>query len=501
MLQRRKFTRKYWKAFMCILTISIIAFIITKEKEQKITDIVSSGIKTTKEVKLTYRHTTLRQNVEDGQVITDMQIVAKHGEKQYTEMFKDVPAEKQTHIEQSNVTTIGHSNIISTTRGPEVRHIAFLKVHKAASSTMQNMFFRFGRKRNLTFVFTRHPNYFSRSAHRHLPLVRPKLRNGYDILCNHGVFNYNIYSSLLPNDTVYIGIVRNPLSVFISAVNYYSQPSQLLSYLAFIRGEKLHKLIHNPDIYDKGFFSYTKNVMARDFGFPESDNSDIITQKLTELDNIFTLVLIVEHFEESLVLMKRYLRWKMQDILFVPNNVYVEHARSVSSSDLTSSDIQKFRVRNKLDYDLYNFFTVKFWKQFKNQPDDIKLEVLHFKKVLENVSAFCNMKKMDDNQGYLTTQRSDWNEEFVTSAEDCEFMKTGELKFIQILRQKQGSEITGPVRNVHQRRNRFGVDGMRNMGFQQRKNFQRQRMMENRQRNNVHSQRLAARDRKPPRRY
>jgi hypothetical protein len=95
----------------------------------------------------------------------------------------------------------------------EVRHIGFLKVHKAASSTMQNIFFRFGLKRNLTFVFTSHPNYFSRIPERHLPLVKPRHRKSYDIICTHGVFNYNVYSSLLPTDTVYIATVRDPLSV------------------------------------------------------------------------------------------------------------------------------------------------------------------------------------------------------------------------------------------------------------------------------------------------
>ncbi|WAR10433.1 G3ST1-like protein [Mya arenaria] len=149
----------------------------------------------------------------------------------------------------------------------EVRHIGFLKVHKAASSTMQNIFFRFGMKRNLTFVFTDHPNYFSRTASHHLPVVTPRLRGGHDILCTHGVFNIRTYGSVLPVDAKYIAIVREPLQQFVSSVNYYSQPAQQLSYLSAIRGNRVTELIRNPK-YDPGFFSYTKNTMARDFGFP-----------------------------------------------------------------------------------------------------------------------------------------------------------------------------------------------------------------------------------------
>lgn len=318
---------------------------------------------------------------------------------------------------------------------PEVRHIGFLKVHKAASSTMQNMFFRFGLKRNLTFVFTKHPNYFSRSATNHIPLAKPKFRNGYDILCNHGVFNYDIYSSLLPNDTVYLAIVREPLAVFISAVNYYSQKSQQIQYIARVPGIRIKNLIQKPEMYDRGFFSYTKNVMARDFGFPGTYEQSRIEAKLHELGKVFKLVLLVEHFEESLILMKRYLNWKLQDILFLSNNVY---GKGESVSNLTSDDIQKFKIRNKLDYILYDFFYKKFWKQFSSETDDIRLEVQHFKEVLSHLNDFCSRKI---NGRVLTVKTSRWTEGFSISLRDCTLMKKDELDFIRLLRQLQGSEL------------------------------------------------------------
>ena len=386
---------------------------------------------------------------------------------------------------------------------PEVRHIAFLKVHKAASSTMQNMFFRFGRKRNLTFVFTKHPNYFSRSPKNHIPLA-PKYADGYDILCNHGVFNFSTYSSLLPNDTVYIGIVRDPLSVFISAVNFYSQESQKLGYLIKIKGQKLQKLIHRPEVYDRNFFSYTKNVMARDFGFPETFNNSIIFQTLKELDKIFNLVLIVEHFEESLVLMRRYLNWKLEDILFLPNNVYIkrvkteqgpyhfqrntafDQARVVpwygpvgmlrglhrdkpeSKSDLSPSDIREFKIRNKMDYYVYSFFTKKFWKQFKSAPANNEQEVTYFKQVLEKLKLFCNLTEIDGDRKPLMVRKSEWNDDFIITVDDCAFMKMEELKFIKILRYKQGSELK-EVKRVwpQQRHDRISLNEIRRMHKQQ----------------------------------
>ncbi|XP_053385836.1 galactosylceramide sulfotransferase-like [Mercenaria mercenaria] len=319
----------------------------------------------------------------------------------------------------------------------EVRHIGFLKVHKAASSTMQNIFFRFGLKRNLTYVFTKHPNYFSRSAEMHLPLVKPRYRKGYDILCNHGVFNYDIYSSLLPKDTVYLAIVRDPLAVFISAVNYYSQE---LDYIAQITGNRLQELIQRPEVYDREFFSYTKNVMARDFGFPESNNRNRTIAKLKDLGQIFKLVLLVEYFEESLILMKRYLRWKLKEILFLSLNVY---KNGQTSKDLTLNDTKKFKKRNQLDYTVYNFFYKKFWDQYNSETDDINLEVKHFKSVLFDLNIFCNNKAHENDGSLMTVEESKWTEQFTVIVEDCKYMTKDELEFITLLRQKQGSELRG----------------------------------------------------------
>jgi hypothetical protein len=268
----------------------------------------------------------------------------------------------------------------------------------------------------------------------HIPLVTPRFRNGYDILCNHGVFNYDIYSSLLPNDTVYLGIVRDPLAVFISAVNYYSQTAQRLDYIARVPGNKLVNLLRSPMKYDRLFFSYTKNVMARDFGFPETYENSRIQTKMNELDTIFRLVLVVEYFEESLVLMKRYLNWQLQDILFLSNNVF---GKGYSVRDLSAADIEKFKVRNKLDYELYNHFYERFWKQFKAEPEDIRLEVDNFKEILETLTDFCRGSAKQ--QDILVVPMTAWNEEFYVTRADCDYMSKDELSFIRILRRKQGS--------------------------------------------------------------
>ena len=104
----------------------------------------------------------------------------------------------------------------------------------------------------------------------------------------------------------------------ISAAYYYRGNGNTRYLLSIPENHLIENLIDHPEKYDKHkLFSQTKNAMGKDFGFKtttrESD-IDIIQERLEFLDKEFRLVLVLERFEESLVLMKRYLGWQMADM-------------------------------------------------------------------------------------------------------------------------------------------------------------------------------------------
>ena len=110
----------------------------------------------------------------------------------------------------------------------EVQHIAFLKVHKAASSTAQNIFLRFGWYRNLTFVLSPakkpsgYPNVISlRESLTNSNILPPPEGRQYDILCNHVFYSNEAFRKFMPNDTVFIGILREPFDLYNSILNYF----------------------------------------------------------------------------------------------------------------------------------------------------------------------------------------------------------------------------------------------------------------------------------------
>lgn len=308
----------------------------------------------------------------------------------------------------------------------EKRHIAFLKVHKAASTTLQTMFFRFGFERNLSFVLPIQGNYFSKSTETHEDLIPPAHGDHYDIICNHGIFSHKIYSGIMPNDTVYLAVVRKPFDQFVSAVNYYTEVYKF-QYLLNVPEDRIENLIKYPERYDKPL-SYTMNSMSRDFGFKEShffsESSLEAKQYLKNLGKIFDFVLIAEYFDESLILMKRFLQWSLKDILYISKNV------RGSTVKISEQSMSVFRIRNKLDYLVYDFFVEKFKRTLKKYEDSVMAETQHFRRVLSIVQNWCQ----DSSARELTVDASEWNERFVLSARDCKLMMKKELSFARLLK-------------------------------------------------------------------
>ncbi|RUS83347.1 hypothetical protein EGW08_008894, partial [Elysia chlorotica] len=107
----------------------------------------------------------------------------------------------------------------------EQRQIIFIKVHKAASSTVQNILLRFSLARDLNILLPIHPrdhiNDFGSSIDPNRILPHPT-GGLFDILCDHVIFNEDVIAPYFPTFTVRIAIVREPLQQMLSALAYFS---------------------------------------------------------------------------------------------------------------------------------------------------------------------------------------------------------------------------------------------------------------------------------------
>lgn len=102
--------------------------------------------------------------------------------------------------------------------------IVFLKTHKCGSSTIQNIFLRFGAERKLIFVLPHWGNYYNEGkkfkASEAIEAPYETNQNGivtqkfYNIFTHHTQFDYEEIRKIMPNDSIFISIIREPSSLF-----------------------------------------------------------------------------------------------------------------------------------------------------------------------------------------------------------------------------------------------------------------------------------------------
>ncbi|KAK3594936.1 hypothetical protein CHS0354_009321 [Potamilus streckersoni] len=329
--------------------------------------------------------------------------------------------------------------------GKEVHHIVFLKVHKAASGTMTSILFRYGVPRNITFVLPKYLNIISSTDTIHEKYIHPKPKGRhFDIMASHVIYNREAFRSFMQNDTVYIGILREPYLQFKSSMNYM-QPKYIYNLSEtnpiqiYLNNPEKHELENVKDPIN----SWVNNRQAVEFGIP----SQVILEKkpkdidahVKQVDRDFDLVIIAEYFDESVVLMRRMLNWKMQDILY--RRLHIRGwDRKVTLPQ--PHDRRLYRKWASVDYALYDFFFTRLWDQAKQSGAGFFDEVLRFKQVREEVEDFCKPKP--NATDIYEIEASAWNEAFTVTDKMCEFIFYEEEDWVKIIALQQYGIMSQP---------------------------------------------------------
>lgn len=197
---------------------------------------------------------------------------------------------------------------------PRAKHmaVAFLKTHKTAGTTVQNILFRFAERHNLTVALPHpscehqfcYPRNFS--AHFVHPATRPP-----HMLASHLRFDRAELERLMPPDTIYVTILREPAAMFESLFSYYNQYCP-----AFRRvpNASLEAFLRAPEAYyrpGEHFAMFAHNTLAYDLGGDNErsprDDAAYLAGLIRQVEEVFSLVMIAEYFDESLVLLRRLL--------------------------------------------------------------------------------------------------------------------------------------------------------------------------------------------------
>ncbi|KAH3774106.1 galactose-3-O-sulfotransferase 3-like [Dreissena polymorpha] len=369
-----------------------------------------------------------------------------------TESMAIVEAQK-TNVSASSVLShqlgnaqrfMKNKNITFSQSPLEKHHVVFLKVHKTGSSTVQNIFLRYGYHRKLTFVLahddvslaeTNFPNVISyRNSLNGKNICPPPQGQHYDILCCHVIYNKYNFSQYMPSDTVYIAIVRDPITRVESAIRYFNMyPNVNLADFAL-----------DPLKYDTTPHSMSNNRMAFEFGFPLElfprrkiripDKEKRAQDYINVVINDFSLIMINERMDESVILLKRILGWSFKDVVYQKQNVAKNNNRR-----FTETDVANLEKHLYLDTALYVRALAEFNKKIAKAGKEFLDEVEYFKTIQNKTAEFCSRKTFGDSP--LRFEKSLWDNSFEIDKSDCDLFTKFETTFIQDIRMQMYGKL------------------------------------------------------------
>ncbi|XP_040202678.1 galactose-3-O-sulfotransferase 4-like [Rana temporaria] len=266
------------------------------------------------------------------------------------------------------------------------RHIVFLKTHKTAGSTVLNLLHRYGDNNGLFFALPikyqfHYPHFFN---YYQVKGINSPNRTQYNILCHHMRFNLPEVRKVMPADSFYFTILRDPATMAESSFIYFRFASS-----AFKKAPNLTAFISNPSYYyqeKEQSDHYARNLLSFDLGFDHNApfTVTLARARAQTVEETFKLVLLTEHFDESMVLLKEELCWDLDDVVTFKLNI------RGSSRPLEPEEVKKLRAWNTLDWYLYEYFNQTFWDKVERfGKEKMDNEVMRLRERRQQLAELC----------------------------------------------------------------------------------------------------------------
>ena len=190
---------------------------------------------------------------------------------------------------------------------------------------------------------------------------------------------------------------------------------------------------------------YGRNQMLFDLGQPDSLTSPHLHKVIEDLDSQFDLVMIAEHMDESLVLMRHILCWSLQDVVVFTKNARREELKPVVSTQ----NLETIRELNNADITLYYHFLSRFKKEVVEfGVDRMAAEVEQLRALREEYYQDCGAREVKGRDETLQFKEYSGlvNSYALANTSDisCVTMFMPELPFLNLIRQRQKEWLSDP---------------------------------------------------------
>lgn len=313
--------------------------------------------------------------------------------------------------------------------------IVFLKTHRTGSSTVTCLIKRYGLKHELLFALPkelRAQNFLQTVKFRRTFVYQyPGVENQkYDILANNARYNKKEMEFVVPKAT-FITILRRPEEQFESVFGFYNITSKLnLTKSPHPIAAFLERAEYYYGQQDKPYSNFLKNGQLFDLGLDRNKmvlNADIV-DKIKTLETEFDLVMIREYFDESLLLLRKLLGWKLEDILYISSNIRSDINRYQMDQPLR----EKIARWNNGDVELYDHFNKTLWWRMKEYGPTFEKDLATFRAKNQEVFERCVDTSKSDNSDKR-------QKKFVArdSSKFCQDLLRSDNDFVFTIRQKQ----------------------------------------------------------------
>ncbi|XP_033120128.1 uncharacterized protein LOC117119415 isoform X2 [Anneissia japonica] len=275
------------------------------------------------------------------------------------------------------------------------KKIVFVKTHKTGSTTTATILERYGQKHSLVFALPKKTHIFSTTELFNRTMVTKIPRgitfngniiNGYNILTNHARYNRPEMDAVIPN-AKFVTILREPTTQLESAFAYF--------HLADGWGlentpNAFEMFMKTPKAYfETPFFMshLSLNAQLYDLGLDHQFHSDRfkVDYKIRQLENEFDLIMIMEYYDESLILLKQVLCLEYEDIIYIKKG----ERQQQNKYDISPKLREKMRRWNRNDARLYNHFNKTLWEKINANRKQFDKELKEFRKLQDEVTEKC----------------------------------------------------------------------------------------------------------------
>ena len=252
-----------------------------------------------------------------------------------------------------------------------VKNVYFLRIPKTGSSTVSNILTRYGLKHKLTM-----------SAGFRSPFMKPRPQKSplNMVIYQHTEFNESAIQDLMPKDTVYITLLREPLSHLKSIFNYMN-----LAKTFNLDGESsdpLGTFLQKPSMYDASP-PLTQNMLSRPFG---KDLHGETTNLIAFVKSKFEHILIQEYLEESLLLLQEKLCMDMEDLMHVSLKVKsYQQKNKIYNRSLKKNH----KSWSSSDYELYQYFRNELIGKIAAEGQSFQNRVRLLRRINQRVNRAC----------------------------------------------------------------------------------------------------------------